>query len=134
MLRMFEHLAGATLFDKPAAPHHRNAIGQAVDDAEVVGDEQDRHAELRFQLAKQIENLFLDGNIQRGGRFVGNQKLGTPAQCHGDHDALLHTPAELEWVGRDSFCWLHDADLLKPVDRLRPCIPDLGPVQPDVFG
>ena len=32
--------------DDPAAPHHRDPVAEVGDDAEVVGDEQDRHAAL----------------------------------------------------------------------------------------
>ena len=45
------------------------------DHAEVVGDQDDRRAELALQLAHQVEDLRLDRDVERGGRLVGDQQL-----------------------------------------------------------
>ena len=47
-------------------------------------------ADLEFllQVLQQLENLCLDGHVQGGGRFVGNQQLRRTGERHGDHDAL----------------------------------------------
>ena len=49
-------------------------VGDLGDHAEVVGDQHDRHAELALQLAQQVEDLRLDGDVERGRRLVGDQQ------------------------------------------------------------
>ena len=44
------------------------------DHAEVVGDEQDRHAQLLLQPLEELEDLRLDGDVERGGRLVGDEQ------------------------------------------------------------
>ena len=45
------------------------------DDAEIVRDPDHRHAEFALHFFDEIENLRLHGDIERGGRFVGNQQF-----------------------------------------------------------
>ena len=45
------------------------------DDAEIVGDQHDRRAELLLELEHQVEDLRLDGDVERRGRLVGDQHL-----------------------------------------------------------
>ena len=42
-----------------------------------------------------VEDLGLDGHIERGGRLVGDQDVGVQHQGHGDHHPLPHTSREL---------------------------------------
>jgi len=46
-----------------------------------VGDEQQRHAELRLQRAEQREDLGLDGDVERGGGLVGDEQVGLVASA-----------------------------------------------------
>jgi hypothetical protein len=39
-----------------------------------VGDDQDRHAEPALQVAQEVEDLGLDGDVERGGRLIGDQQ------------------------------------------------------------
>ena len=57
MLRVAEQRPHRRFFDDPAGIHHRDAIRLLRDDPEVVGDEQQREAETRLQIAQQIEDL-----------------------------------------------------------------------------
>ena len=60
MLRPLQHgLARARLDDAPGL-HHRHLVGDALDDADVVGDEQVGQAEFALQLLGQVEDLRLD--------------------------------------------------------------------------
>ena len=56
-----------------------------------MGDQQHAHAPAGLNIPQQIENLRLNGDIERSRRFVGNQKGGFASQCNGDHHPLLHT-------------------------------------------
>ena len=42
-----------------------------------------------------VENALLDGHVERGRRFVGNQQVRTACQTDGDQRALTHTAGEL---------------------------------------
>ena len=64
--RLLDHLAGI---------HHDHALRGLGDDAHRVGDQHDRHAEARLHLAEQVEDLRLDGDVERGRRLVGDQQL-----------------------------------------------------------
>jgi hypothetical protein len=60
-----------------------------------VGDEDDGHAHLLLQAAHEVEDLSLDGDIERGGRFVGNDEGWSAGKGEGDDDALAHAAGEL---------------------------------------
>ena len=49
--------------------------GGLGDDAEIVGDQHDGGAGLLLQLEHQVEDLRLDGDVERRGRLVGDQHL-----------------------------------------------------------
>ena len=48
-----------------------------------------------LQLQHQVEDLRLDGDVERGGRLVGDQQRRIAGQRHGDHHALAHAAGEL---------------------------------------
>ena len=52
----------------------------------------------RCSCLQQVEHLRLDGDIERGRRFVGNQQLRSPGQRHRDHDTLFHATGQLVGV------------------------------------
>ena len=70
--RAEESIARRDLDDLPGV-HDRHAVRHAGDDAEIVGDQQDRHPALRLQLAQEVEHLRLDGDVERGRRLVGDR-------------------------------------------------------------
>ena len=68
-------------FDGAAEIHHRDVVGHFGDHAHVVGDQHDRQAALGLQVAQQVEDLRLGGDVQRRGRLIGDQDASgrTPA-------------------------------------------------------
>src|SRR5687768_17240840 len=66
VLRVMEHFACWAGFDDLALIHHRDAVGEVVDDAKIVGDEDQGKVEVLLQLLEQIQNLRLDRYIERG--------------------------------------------------------------------
>ena len=90
-----ENFLDGTLFDQFSVEHDKDSVGEIGDDAKVVGDEENRHAKLFPKIAKEIKNLGLDGNIEGGGGFVGDEKFGLAGEGHGDHSALLHSARKL---------------------------------------
>ena len=78
--------------------HDLHPIGDAGDDAEVVGDEDHAGAELVLDPLDHIEDLGLHRDIECGGRLVGDQHVGVVGDGDGDHDALTHATRELVWI------------------------------------
>ena len=59
--------------DDAAGVHDHDPVGDVGDHAEVVGDEQDRGAEPVAQVAQHVEDAGLHGDVERGGRLVGDE-------------------------------------------------------------
>ena len=51
--------------------------------------------QLALQRLQQLEDLRLDGDVERGGGLVGDQQVGLVGERHGDHDALALAAGEL---------------------------------------
>ena len=80
-------LQRAALHDAAPVQNH-DLLGDVGDHAEVMGDHQNRHAELGLQVTDQFQDLGLDGDVKRGRRFVGDQQCRAADQSHGDHRPL----------------------------------------------
>ena len=57
---------------------------------------------LALQLAQQVEDLRLNGHVERRGRLVGDQQLRLRRERHGDHHALAHAARELVRIGLEA--------------------------------
>ena len=68
---------------------------------------------LFLKLGDQIENLLLDGDVERGRRFVGDQELRLAGDGDGDHHALLLATRHLRRIGVDLELRVWDTDLRK---------------------
>ena len=90
MFRQPQQAGDIGLLDDAAAVHHRDLVGEFRHHAEVVGDQQDRHAGLLAQLAQQVQDLRLNGDIEGSRRLVGDQEARVAGQRHGDHHPLAH--------------------------------------------
>ena len=75
------------------------------------------------QVAHQAEDLSLDGDIERGGRLVGDQDRGVARQRHGDHDPLAHAARHLVGVLVEPLLGIGNADQFEHLER-----PGLGGV------
>ena len=81
MLGRGEHALDRALLDDLALLHHADPVGELAHDAEVVGDEQHRHAEPRLRVLEQLQDLRLHRHVERGGRLVGDQQVGLVRQA-----------------------------------------------------
>ncbi len=105
------HLAGI---------HHGDAVGDLRDHAEIVGDEQHRHAVRLLQLGELQQHLRLDGDVERRGRLVRQQDFWTAGERHGDHHALAHAAGELVRIVVHPAFGRGNLDLLQQPQRLGP--------------
>jgi hypothetical protein len=95
MRRTTENFRRGSHFDQAAGVHHSDAVRHLRDDGEIVRDEQHRQREFYAQLAKQVEHLRLDGDVERGRGFVSNQQRRPVHHGHGNHHALALAAGEL---------------------------------------
>ena len=98
MARMAENVGNGSSLHDFALINDDDFIGHVGDDAEVMGDQQHGHVELGLQLAKQLQNLGLYGDIESRGRFIGDDQRRPADQCHGDDGALAEAPRQLERI------------------------------------
>ena len=105
-LRLFHHLAGV---------HHHDAVRCFGHHGHVVGDQHQRHAALALQRYQQVENLFLDRDVQRGGRLVGDQQQRVAGDRHGDHHPLVHAAGQLVRERAEARLGRRNADLVQQI-------------------
>jgi len=68
--------------------HDHHAMADVFHDRQIVRDKKISHAALLLQVLQQVDDLRLNGNIQRADRFVANDQLrfygeraGIPTRC-----------------------------------------------------
>ena len=120
MLRPLDHVRGAALLDHHALLHHRDAVGEAAHQVQVVRDEKERHSRLGAEVLEQLEDLQADGDIERSGRLIGDQQFRIAGERHGDHGALALPARELVRIAARAALGIVDADAAHGGDRLRP--------------
>ena len=92
---MIEQLVAAGNFDDLAEIHHRDAIADVFDNAQVMGDEQEGQVELLLKLLQQIQDPRLDGDIERRHRLVEHKETRVDGKGASSADALALTTREL---------------------------------------
>ena len=95
VVRIGEEVAGRRRLHLLAGILHDDALRRLGDHAHVVGDQDERHAAVALEAHQQVEDLRLDGDVERGGRLVGDQELRVAGDGHGDHHALAHAARHL---------------------------------------
>ena len=116
MARLLEQALGQLLLHLLAGIHHTHALRGLRHHAHVVGDEDHRHVAVAAERDQQVEDLRLDGDVERGGRLVGDQQLGIAGDRHRDHDALAHAAGQLVRKGIEPRRRGGNADLLQQLD------------------
>ena len=95
LLRGGKDIVHAARFLDHAFAHDHDAVSHFGDDAHVVGNQQDRGAVGRLQIAQQVQDLSLHGDIKRGRGLIRDQHVRLQRQGHRDHHALAHPPRQL---------------------------------------
>jgi hypothetical protein len=75
--------------------HDDDAVGDLLDGAEIVRDEQARKPIALLQLADQLQDLLLHRHVERGHRLVGDHEGRPPCDGAGDGHALALAAGEL---------------------------------------
>ena len=90
-----EDFARGSFLDDSARIHDDDVIGHFGDDAQVMGNQDNRGVDPGFQAPEQVENLRLDGDVERGRRFVGDNDFRAAGEGDRDHDPLTHSAGKL---------------------------------------
>ena len=90
MGRAVENIIGRPLFDDGAGIHDVNAAAHLGDDAEIMGNEDDGHAQFRLEALEDIQDLGFCRHVEGRRRFVGKEEPRRTGQGHGDEAALAH--------------------------------------------
>ena len=118
VLRGADHLGGGTLLHDLAAVHDDDSVGPLGGEGEVVGDEQNRRAELVGELLHLVQHEALHGDVEGRGGLVGDEKLRATGQRHRDEDALAHAAGELVRVLLEARGGIRDPCPLQQPDGL----------------
>ena len=125
VLRRGENLARRRGLDHVALLHHHDAVAIGGGEAEIVGDQDGRHAALARQLDHEVHHGLLGGDVEAGGRLVGDQELRPAGERERDHHALAHAARQLERIGVVALARPRDAHLVeRPRSPARPASPN----------
>ena len=108
-----EELGRARALGDAPGVHDEDAVGPLGDHAHVVGDQDDRHVQLAAEPVQEVEDLGLDGDVERGRGLVGDEELGRAHERHGDHDALSEAAGKLVGVGVEALLGVGHLDHLQ---------------------
>ena len=75
--------------------HDGDIIANVLNDTEIVGNEKVGQTQFLLQLAKEIEDLGLDRDVECRDRLVAHNEVGLTGQCTRHTDALSLSPREL---------------------------------------
>ena len=92
---------------------HRDPVGDLGHDAEIMRDEQDRHAALAAKRIDELQDLRLRRDVERRGRFVGDEEFRLERERHGDHHPLPLAAREFVRVGACDRLRIRQADLVE---------------------
>ncbi len=92
---MVENRIGRAVFHDAATAHHSDIIRQIVNHAQIMRDENHSDTHFLYQIGKQVENLALDGDIERGDRFICQQQGRLRRYGTGNGNALALAAGKL---------------------------------------
>lgn len=93
--------------------HDMDSTGIARYNPEVVRDNQKRHPESLSEVAHELQDLRLDGHVQRSRGLIGEDQFRIATQGDGDHHPLAHPAAQLVRIVGQSTFGIGDADQAK---------------------
>lgn len=92
---LFKYFLGRPKLHHAAKIHHGHPVRYVTHNAQIVGNKQNRQAELLLQIAEKIDDLCRNRHIQCGYRLIGNDKLRLQCECARNANALLLTARKL---------------------------------------
>ena len=111
-----EEIVRAPFLHDLASVHDDDLVRHARDDAEVVRDEQDRHAVSKLQLLEQGQDLCLDRDVERRGWLIRDEHGRLASDRYGDHHPLQHPTGKRERILPGAFLRIWYMDQGEHVD------------------
>ena len=121
VLRVLEDPGDRAGLHHIAILHHADIVGIAAHDGEVMTDQQQGEAARGLLGGEQLEDLRLDGDVQRGGGLVGNQQGGIVGERDGDHHTLALAAGKLVRESVDPAGAVGEANLGQQFDGAGTC-------------
>jgi len=84
MERPAKHSRTTTVFNHPTGVHYGYAVGKSGKQGWIVSDEQEGRTKCLIEVSQYAQNLALYGDVERSGRFVGNNQLWLTSHCLGN--------------------------------------------------
>ena len=109
MLRMGKKRFGGTLLDDDALLHDDGARTEAAHDRQIVGDKEHRGAGFAQEPCEHPQNLRLNGHVESGNGFIGNEHIGLRREGARNADALPLSAAEFVRIAVRQFGGEFDA-------------------------
>lgn len=102
------HQLRRTFLHHPAPVQHQDPVGHEPDHIQVVADEQVAQRQPVPQRPEQVQYLRLDGDVERGHRFVADHELRLSHQRAGDRDPLPLPAGKAPRILRGGRAWQPD--------------------------
>ena len=102
-------------FHHAAMLHDGDAVGDLRDDAEIVGDEQNRGSLAPLQIADELQDLRLRRHIEGRRRLVRDQHPRLERQRHGDHGPLALAAGKFMRIGPARAFRVGDVDVSQKI-------------------
>ena len=83
------------LLGDPARVHDHHPVAGLGEHRQVVGDEDEREAELLPQVLEELQDLRLDHDVERRRRLVADDDRRVAGKRHRDHRPLAHAARQL---------------------------------------
>ena len=131
MLRVAHNACGGPDLDQLTVVQHGQPVGDLVGDAEIVGDQQHRAAEVGAQFTQQVQQLRLHGHIQGGGGFVGDDQTRAAGDGDRRHHPLPQPAGQFVRVDPQPQFGVADPDGFQQPDGLGVVVGDLTDLPAD---
>ena len=127
MARGPDEVSGGSRLHHPAEIEHHDPVADVLHHGEIVGDEDERDAEVAPEVAKQVDDLRLHAHVEGRDRLVADHQARLHDEGAGDADALALAARELvriavELPGEEAHPLHHRGDpgphLVPPEPRL----------------
>ena len=114
-----EELLGRRDLDQFAGAHHTDPIGETAYQRQVMADQEHRHADAPLKVVEQLDDLALDGHVERGRGLIGHQQRRLTGERHRNHRALALPARELVRIAVNAPLRLGHTSEFEQLDRTR---------------
>ena len=90
MCRIRENIARWPNFGRPPGVENHDVVANLRRQPQIMGDKNHRGLFSALQFGDQFDDTRLNGDVERGGRLVGDEKLRLAGEGHRNQHALAH--------------------------------------------